>query len=93
MLFFRRHFKDLTDEEINFLLVVYGLTKIVYPAIKDEFDTKCPDHELEKIRMEIYEQQRTMGMKDSHSDKKKNIYLTQKQREQLLSPNSKCMFY
>ncbi|CAG2195661.1 unnamed protein product [Mytilus edulis] len=83
-----RHFKDLTDEEINFLLVVYGLTKIVYPAIKDEFDTKCPDHELEKIRMEIYEQQRTVGIKDSHSDKKKNIYLTQKQQEQLLSPKA-----
>lgn len=63
--------------------MVYVLTKIVYPAIKDEFNTKCPD-ELEKIRMEIYEQERTQG--DTNKSQKKKIFLTPKQQGQLLSP-------
>ncbi|CAC5424764.1 unnamed protein product [Mytilus coruscus] len=86
----RRHFVDLTDEEKKFLAIVHALNTIVYPVIKDEFNIQCPDNELEKIRTEIYVHQPTRRSKGSRNDKntsqKTNLYLTQKQREQLLSP-------
>lgn len=90
--FFRRRFNDLTEEETNFLVIVHALTKIVYPVIKDEFNSHCPDNELEKIRMDIYEQQQTHSRKDlrnrENKGKRKNMYFTKKQQEQLFSPRS-----
>ncbi|CAG2211266.1 unnamed protein product [Mytilus edulis] len=84
-----RHFEDLTDEENNFLAIVHALNKIVYPLIQDEFNKQCRDNELEKIRTAIYEQP-TRCSRDSHSERNisqwTNIYLTQKQKEQLFSP-------
>ncbi|CAC5385482.1 unnamed protein product [Mytilus coruscus] len=48
-------FKDLTTEENNYLVVVYGLTKIVYPVIRNEFKSQCPSHVLEEIRFSIFD--------------------------------------
>ncbi|CAC5359909.1 unnamed protein product [Mytilus coruscus] len=85
-----RRFNDHTEEETNFLVIIHALTKIVYPVIKDEFNTHCPDNELEKIRMDIYEQQQTHSTKDLHNKvnkgERKIMFLTQKQQEQLFSP-------
>lgn len=95
--FFRRHFEDLTDEEINFLAIVHALNTIVYPVIKDEFNKQCPDNELDKIRLEIYEHLHTSRSKDSSSEKdisqQTNFCLTQKQKKQLLSPISEFTFF
>lgn len=73
---------------------MHGLTKIVYYVIQNQFNTRYP--ELDKIRMDIYEQQKTCSRKDLHKDnksQKKKIHLTQKQNEQLFSPQSEFIIF
>ncbi|CAC5410004.1 unnamed protein product [Mytilus coruscus] len=81
---------DLTPEENNFLVAVHALSNSVYPVIRKEFDRLCPYQELEKIRMDMYEQHNAQYYYDSHKDGrksiKKRIYLTQIQQQQLFSP-------
>ncbi|CAC5408762.1 unnamed protein product [Mytilus coruscus] len=87
-----KKFMDLTSEENHFLVAVHALSNIVYPVIKNEFHRLCPDQELEKIRMDMYEQQIDKQCKDSHKDgnktRKKRIYLTPNQQQQLFSPKN-----
>ncbi|CAG2211255.1 unnamed protein product [Mytilus edulis] len=49
-----RKFTDITSNENNFLVVVHGITTIVYSVIKNEFRTKCSGrvlkHEDQKMR-------------------------------------------
>lgn len=52
-------------------MVVYGLTKIVYPIIKHEFITQCPVHVLNEIRVGIKEKQ--MAAKKRRDIKKEQI--------------------
>lgn len=71
-------------------MVVYGLTKIVYPVIRNEFSTQCPDHVLNEIRMGISEQQNAKyckgsicSGKDVDKSRKDRMYLTKDQQRQL----------
>lgn len=56
-----RKFTDITSNENNFLLVVYGITTIVYSVIKNEFRTKCSGgvlkHEDQNERTDCAEKQ------------------------------------
>ncbi|CAC5408766.1 unnamed protein product [Mytilus coruscus] len=81
-----KKFTDLTVDESNYLVVVHGLTKIVHPIIKKEFNTQCPDHVLNAIRLSISEwdmvsNRRKVGTKSQ----KERIYLTPDQQRQLFS--------
>lgn len=83
-------FDDLSPEENNFLLVFYGLKNMVYPVIKEAFNTKCPDPVLHEICMEIYRTNKQPPAKtydDDDKSRKKRIYLTQLQKQQLFSAN------
>lgn len=89
--FCRKIFTDFTTEENNFLVVVYGLTNIVYPLIQNEFSTQCPDHVLKEIRTGISEQQNAKyckgsicSSKDVNKSRKERMYLTKDQQRQLL---------
>lgn len=93
-IFCSKNFADFTTEENNFVLVFYGLTKIVYPVIQNEFNTKCPDPVQHKIGMgiyQIYDQQQAKN-KDAKNRKKKQIYLTVNQKQQLFSSKGKFIF-
>ncbi|XP_052084059.1 uncharacterized protein LOC127721351 [Mytilus californianus] len=79
-------FTDITSEENNFLVVVYGLTKIVYPVIRKHFNTECPAEVLDKIRMGIYAHYCNDSNNGEYKSLKKRTHLTEKQREQLFSP-------
>lgn len=96
VIFFSRHFKDLTGEEHNFLVIVHALTTVIYPVIKDQFNTQCPDAELKKIRQQIYDQQTTrdsnMLRNDENKSRKKKIYLTEKQKHKLFKPRGKYLY-
>lgn len=73
-------------------MVVHGLTKIVYPIIKNEFNTQCPDHVLGEISLTIHEKQlqgATMRRKDGKKSRKKEIYLTPDHQRQLFSQTSR----
>ncbi|VDH93034.1 Hypothetical predicted protein, partial [Mytilus galloprovincialis] len=81
-----KKFTDLTVEENNFLVVFHGLAKIVHPILKNEFNTQCPEHVLNAIRLSINEWQmvssnRKGGKKSQH----KRIHLTPNQQSQLFS--------
>ncbi|CAC5402600.1 unnamed protein product [Mytilus coruscus] len=86
-----RKFTDITTEENNFLVVVHGLSTIVYPVIKIQFDKPCPEEVFKKIRTKIYEEKTAEYNKDSHKDankcRKKRIYLTHNKKQQLFSDN------
>lgn len=73
----------------------YGLTNIVYPVIKEAFNNKCPDPVLQEICMEIYRANKQPSAKtydDDDNSRKKRIYLTQLQKQQLFSANGKIIF-
>ncbi|CAC5416345.1 unnamed protein product [Mytilus coruscus] len=83
-----KKFEGLTSEENNYLVVVHGLTKIVYPIIKNEFNTQCPDHVLDEIRFSIYEKQMQVAKtrrRDGTRGWKKRIHLTPDHQRQLFS--------
>lgn len=88
VIFCSNYLTDLTTEESNFLVVMYSLKNIVYPVIKHEFDTQCPDHVWKEICMGICEQQNAKDCKRSSKENLnkssiKRIYLTQDQRARL----------
>lgn len=90
--YFRKKIEGLTAEENNYLVVVHGLTKIVFPIIKNEFNTQCPDHVLDEIRVSIYEKQSQVAnprQKDGKKSRKKGIHLTTDHQRQLFSPKSR----
>lgn len=73
----------------------YGLKNIVCPVIKEAFNTKCPDPVLQEICMEIYRANKQPPAKtydDDDKSRKKRIYLTQLQKQQLFSANCKFIF-
>ncbi|XP_052063863.1 uncharacterized protein LOC127703828 isoform X4 [Mytilus californianus] len=82
-----KQFTDLTREENNFLVVVYGLTKIVYPVIKDHFDRQCPHLVLNELRLESNEQQQTQHCRDENESRKSRIHSTKNQQQQLYVRN------
>lgn len=86
-IFYSKKITDLSSEENNFLAVVHGLVKIVYPVIKKEFNSQCPDHVLNDIRVAIYEQQKAKRGKKSHKDEKNSpkegMHFTQDQQKRL----------
>lgn len=88
---------DLTPEENYFLVAVHALSNIVYPVISKEFDRLCPDQELEKIRYDMYEQQNAQYHNDSQKigkkSRKKRIYLTQNQQQQLFSTKREFIIF
>ncbi|VDI62314.1 Hypothetical predicted protein [Mytilus galloprovincialis] len=88
-----KKFNDITPEENNFLLVFYWLTNMVYPVLKKVFDTKCPDSVLHKIWIE-FSQANTKTPAKNYSDddnrKKKRIYLTESQKQQLFPAYGKA---
>lgn len=67
--------------------MVYGLSKVVYPLLKREFNRNCPDEVLDKTRFDIYERQTE---NDENKSRKKRMYLTQKQ-QQLCSPKGQII--
>lgn len=88
--YFRRKFGDLTTEENNYLVVVHGLTNIVYPIIQNEFNTQCPDHVLDEIRFSIYDKQ-VAKTRQTYAKKgrTKEIHLTADHQRQLFSQTSR----
>ncbi|XP_063436691.1 uncharacterized protein LOC134718129 [Mytilus trossulus] len=80
-----RNFTDITSEENNFLVVVHGLSKIVYPIVINEFNTHCRNHMLDTIRRDIFEQHCKTPIHGKHRDQRRRMYLSQKQQEQLFS--------
>ncbi|CAC5408760.1 unnamed protein product [Mytilus coruscus] len=88
----KKKFEDLTTEENNYLVVVHGLTQIVYPIIKNEFNTQCPDHVLDEIRLSINDKQLQLAKtrrRDGKSGRKKGIHLTPDHQRQLFSQTSR----
>ncbi|CAC5365748.1 unnamed protein product [Mytilus coruscus] len=81
-----RNFTDITSEENNFLVVVHGLSKIVYPIVINEFNTHCRHHMFNAIRRDIFEQRCKSPNYNEHRDQRKRMYLSQKQQTQLFSP-------
>ncbi|CAC5389986.1 unnamed protein product [Mytilus coruscus] len=63
-----RKLTNITSEENNFLVAVLGFKKIVYPVIKNHFNTQCSDDVLNQIRMNIYEEQSTHDSKYFRKD-------------------------
>lgn len=94
--FCSRQFTDITNEENNFLVVVHGLSTIVYPVIKNQLDKHCPEEVFKKIRTNIYEEKTAVYNKDLPKDvkkrRKKRIYLTQNKKQQLFSGNSEFIY-
>ncbi|CAC5389977.1 unnamed protein product [Mytilus coruscus] len=81
-----RKITDITSEENNFLVVVHGLSKIVYPIVINEFNTHCRHHMLSAIRKDIFEQYCKSPNYEEHKSQRKRMYLSQKQQKQLFSP-------
>lgn len=50
---------------------MYGLTKIVYPVIRNEFRTQCPGHVLDEIRHSLFD--KLMTANNSRDGKKREI--------------------
>lgn len=75
-IYYRKKITDISVEENNFLVVAHGLTKIVFPLIKKEYETNC--HE---ICMAILKQQGNDSFNHDTKGQKKKVYLMQKQQE------------
>lgn len=76
--------------------MVHGLSKIVYPVVINEFHTQCRQHILNAIRRDIFEQHCISPHYedyDEHRERNKRMYLTQKQRHQLYSPQSEFKIF
>ncbi|CAC5408763.1 unnamed protein product [Mytilus coruscus] len=86
-----RKLTNISSEENNFLVVVLGFKKIVYPVIKNHFNTHCSDDVLNQMRMNIYEEQTAQHYdslrKDETRSWKNRVFLTEIQKRQLFPPN------
>lgn len=86
VIFCSQRFTDITTEENNFLVVIIGLTKIVYPVVKTYFNAEVPADVLDKIRQNIYDSECNSSRKRGNGSQKKRAHLSEKQRNQLFSP-------
>ncbi|CAC5378623.1 unnamed protein product [Mytilus coruscus] len=80
-----RELQNVTVMENNFIVVMYGLTNIVYSVVENEFNTHCPDSVLKEICSGIYKDFFKDSCNGKDKGQKERILLSQKQREQIFS--------
>lgn len=92
-----RKLTNISSEENNFLVVVLGFKKIIYPVIKNHFNAQCSDDVLNQMHMHIYEEETAQHCdslpKDEIGSRKNRLFLTEIEKRQLFSPNSEFVIF